>query len=470
MAKKNGLSRRLFLKNAASAALGTIALPTIIPSSVMGKDGAIAPSNRITLGAIGVGSMGTNDLQGFLTKPEVRVLGVCDVDSKHRDNARDIVNQTHGDCASYGDFRELLARKDIDAVMITVPDHWHAIIAVAAAQVGKDIYGQKPLAYTIAEGRAICNAVKQYGVVWQTGSQQRSDKTFRRICELVRNGRVGKVHTIHVGFPPKNTINIDFAMCRQVAGLAENLTLQEMTQPCPVPKELDYEMWLGPAPWAPYSPGRCHFNFRWISDYSSGQITDWAGHHCDIAQWAMGTENTSPVEIEGSGIFPQATDGLYDTVEDYRFACKYAEGFTMIVSGNGEFPNSKDGIEFTKCYLERMGVLFEGTDGWIHVNRGGARSNPPSILESPIGTNEIHLYKSDDHKQNFLDCIKTRRPTIAGVEAAHRSIMLGHLGVIAIKLGRKLHWDPVKERFINDNEANRLLWRPMRGPWSLDEI
>jgi len=433
--QSKNINRRQFLKELAGTSVGAVAFPYVVPSSVFGKDGKVIPSERIVMGCIGMGGQGTGNMRGFLGKKEVQIVAVCDVDINHRYRARDIVNKKYGnqDCAAYNDFRKVTERKDIDAVSIATPDHWHAIAAVMAARAGKDIYAEKPLAYTIAEGRAICDAVKRYGVVWQTGSQQRSDWRFRHACELVRNGRIGKVHTVKVGLPGKHSLHGD------------------ATQPTPVPDGFDYDFWLGPAPWAPYCPGRCHWNFRWVSDYSGGQITDWAGHHCDIAQWGMGTEYTSPVEIEGEGVSLKPKDeNLYDTIESYRFECKYAEGFTMIVSDK-----------------HRMGAHFEGTDGWIHVTRGRLSARPKSVLDSAIGPNEIHLYKSDDHKGNFLDCIRTRLQTVAPAEAAHHSIMIGHLGIIAMKMGRKLKWDPRKERFINDPEADRLLSRPMRSPWHL---
>ncbi len=432
MPETRTITRRRFLKRATAAAAGVAGFPYLIPASALGKAGSVAPSNRIVIGVIGTGGQGMSDMRGFLNKEEAQVVAVCDVDTDHRNQARDAVNEKYGnrDCAAYNDFREVIGRSDIDAILLALPDQWHAISAIMAVRAGKDIHAQKPLAYNIAEGRAIVDAVKRYGLVWQTGSQQRSDWRFRFACELVRNGRIGKVDTVKVGLPNRNHIWGDD------------------TQPAPVPAGFDYDMWLGPAPWAPYHPGRCHWNFRWISDYSGGQITDWAGHHCDIAQWGLGTELTSPVEIEGTGVFPGA--GLHDTVEDYRFACKYDEGFTMIVAG--AFP---------------QGVRFEGSDGWIFVNRSKIDAHPKSLLTSVIGPDEIHLYKSDDHKQNFLDCVRTRSRTVAPVEVAHRSIMIGHLGVIALKLGRKVEWDPRKERFINDPEADRLLSRPMRSPWHL---
>jgi len=435
----NTVSRRAFL----CRAVGALAFPYIVSSSALGKAGAVAPSNRTTMGCIGVGGwrpggQGTVDMRGFLGRDNVQVIAVCDVDTVHCNRACDIVNDKYGnnDCSTYNDFRELLSRADIDAVSIVLPDHWHAICAVMAARAGKDIFSQKPLAYSIAEGRAICDAVKKYGRVWQTGNSLRSTRNVRFVCELVRNGRIGKVHTVKVGLPNVNNIGDN------------GNRISRDTKPTKPPEGLDYDMWLGPAPWAPYSPGRCHWNFRWVSDYSGGQITDWAGHYCDVAQWGMGTELTGPTEIEGKGVFP--TGSLYDTVENYRFVCKYAEGFTMIVAG-----------QFTD------GVRFEGSDGWVFVSAGGIDAHPKSLLDSAIGADEIHLYKSNDHKGNFLDCIRTRSETVSPAKIAQRSVSVGHLGLIAIEMGRKLKWDPSKERFINDEQANRMLSRPMRSPWHL---
>jgi len=429
------MNRRQFLKSALSTA---IAAPYIIPASALGRDGATAPSDRLAMACIGVGGMGTGNMNSFLSKPKAQIIAVCDVDTTHRNRARDTINEKYGnkDCATYNDFREVLARNDINAISLAVPDHWHGIIAVATARAGKDIYGEKPLAYTISEGRAVVDAVQRHGIVWQTGSWQRSQQHFRFGCELVRNGRIGKVHTVRVGLPQGN--NID----------------NRGTQPAPVPEGFDYDMWLGPAPWRPYNPSRCHWNFRWISDYSGGQLTDWAGHHCDIANWGMGTEYTAPVEIEGRAIYPAAKDGLFDTPESYYFECKFAEGFTMIVADQRQQPKG-------------MGVQFIGEGGWVYVDRSGIDAEPKSLLTSVIGPNEIQLYKSNDHHQNFLDCVRTRALTITPVEVAHHSIMLGHLGVIAMKLGRKVQWDGPRERFVNDAEADRMLSRPMRSPWHL---
>jgi len=484
MSGRPRFTRRSFLKKSTSIAITAIGFPYIIPSSSLGKAGSVAPSNRITIGSIGTGEMGIRDLRNFLSRDQVQVVAVCDVNRGSygywdwdygpgkalggREPARKIVEEHYAGrkqtgrykgCASYNDFRQLLARDDVDAVVIAVPDHWHGVISVMAAQAGKDIYGEKPLAHTIADGQAICDAVKKYGIVWQTGSHQRSESQFHRACELVRNGRIGEVRTVRVGLPKGRG-----------GGIAK---------PAPVPDGFDYDMWLGPAPWAAYSPDRCLTTFRWISDYANGEIGDWAGHHCDIAQWGMGTEYTGPVEIEGNGIWPR--DGFYDTAISYRFVCKYAEGFTMIVSDSQQHPKSKDGIRFADIYSEGptrgsgtaignasgRGVLFEGTEGWVNVSRAGLDVHPKSLLTSAIGPNEIHLYKSNDHVGNFIDCLKSRSLTIVPPEVAQRSMSIGELGIIAMKMERKLKWNPEKERFINDPEANRFLWRPMRSPWHL---
>jgi predicted dehydrogenase len=437
MKTRQRITRRSFLKKTTGLAAGAIAFPYVVPSSALGKAGTIAPSNRIVMGAIGVGSMGTGDMRGFLNKREVQMVAVCDVDKKHYDRAKKNVDDKYGnsDCKTYLDFRELLGRGDLDAVQLALPDQWHGLISVAAARAGLDIHGQKPLARTIYEGRAICDAVKRYGVVWQTGSQQRSEGKFHRACELVRNGRIGKVYKVEVGLP-------DGRACG-------------LKPPIPVPEGLDWNFWLGPAPWRPYTDfgrGDCHWDWRWIMDYSGGQLTDWAGHHIDIAHWGLGLEYTGPVEIKGRGVYPR--DGLYNVPIAYKFTCKYANGLTMIVANQSQQPKG-------------MGAAWYGEKGWIHVRRGGLWAEPESVLKEVIGPNEIHLYKSRDHKQNFLDCVKSRQLTIAPAEVAHRSISVGLLGEIAMLTERKLKWNPEKERFLNDEQANRMLSRPMRRPWHL---
>ncbi len=431
------MKRRQFLKAAALSA-GAAAFPTIVPATALGKNGAVAANDRIVMGFIGLGGMGTGNLNGFLGKSDAHVVAVCDVDTDHRNEAKEMIDRKYGnqDCETYNDFRELLDRDDLDAICNATPDHWHAIVSTRAARKGLDIYQEKPLGYTIAEGRAILDAVEKYGIVFQTGSQQRSSSNFRFACELVRNGRIGQVDMVKVGLPSKSSI-------RDVG--------VEFTKP---PEGFDYDMWLGPAPKVPYSPGRCHWNFRWISDYSGGQLTDWAGHHIDIAQWGMDSEMTAPIEIEGTGVFPSGDTILYDTMESYEFDCKYKKGFTIKVMDRDRHPRG-------------MGVIFEGTEGWVYVTRGEIDAHPKSLLRSTIGPNEVHLYESNDHRQNFLDCVRTRQEPIAPARVSHRSIMVAHLGLTAIKMGQKLYWDPEKEQYVNNPEANRYLSRAMRSPWKL---
>jgi len=428
METKSRITRRCFLRGTVAAAGAAVAFPAIVPSSVFG---AYSPSNRIVMGAIGVGSQGTGDMRGFLSKPEVQMVAVCDVDKAHRDGAKKIVDEKYGssDCTAYLDFRDLIGRGDLDAIQIAVPDQWHAIPAIAAARAGLDIHGQKPLARSIREGRAICDAVHRYGRVWQTGSQQRSDWKFRRACELVRNGRIGKIQKIEVGLPTGGATDV-----KPVAR---------------VPEGLDWNFWLGPAPYVPYR-GVVHWNWRWIMDYSGGQLTDWAGHHIDIAHWGMGWDYTGPVEIEGRGNYPK--EGLYNVPTEYKFTCKYADGTIMTVANNKQLT---------------QGAKWYGEKGWIHVNRGGLNASSEKILREEIAPNEIKLYESRDHKQNFLDCMKSRKLTICPAEVGHRSISVGLLGEIAMLTGRKIKWNPDKEEIISDPQASALLGRSYREPWVL---
>jgi len=430
---KKKISRRQFLKRASWITAGAVTFPYFVSSSALGQAGRPAPSDRIVMGCIGMGGQGTGDMRGFLGKKEAQVVAVCDVDKGHRDQAKKIVDEKYGnsDCKTYIDFREVIERKDIDALLLALPDQWHSIPAIMGARAGKDMYAEKPLARTIREGRAICDAVHRYGRIWQTGSWQRSVGHFRRACELVRNGRIGKVNKVEVGLP--------------TGGGGGNNPVQ------PVPEGVDWDFWLGPAPWVPYR-GVMHWNWRWIMDYSGGQLTDWAGHHIDIAHWGLGLDRTGPVEIEGKGVYPK--DGMYDVPTQYKFTCKYADGLTMIVANDRQLPKG-------------MGAMWYGEKGWIHVNRGGLNAEPKSILEEVIGPNEIKLYNSRDHTQNFLDCVKSRKETITPVEIAHRSISVGLLGEIAMLTEEKLQWDPEKEIFLNSDKANRLLSRPMRAPWHL---
>jgi predicted dehydrogenase len=373
-----------------------------------------------------------------------QVAAVCDVDSKRMNHARHMVEARYGKkkrsgtykgCAAYKDFRELIARDDIDTVCVATPDHWHVPIALAAARAGKDIFLQKPVSLTIEEGRILSDTVRRYGRVLQVGTQYRSMPHVRFGCELVRNGRIGKLHTVRVSFGGDPSCKPQPVM--------------------PVPRNLDYDMWLGPAPWAPYTerrvhPQKGHGRPGWlrVSDYCWGQIAGNGSHFFSMAHWGMDTDHTGPVELEGSATFPK--DGLWDVHGRCKVTYKYPNGVTLIYSSSG-----------------RAGVRFEGTEGWIHMYPG-FDAHPKSLLKSKIRANEIRLYESRSHPGNFIECVKTRAETVAPVETAgHRTCSACILGGIAMRLQRKLKWDPEKERFINDAEANRMLSRPMRGPWQL---
>jgi predicted dehydrogenase len=427
MNKLQPFNRRTFLKATAASLF-----PAIIPASAFGAWESALPSDRITMGIIGTGGQGIDNMKNFMRNKNVQVLAVCDVDAAHREEARQLVNQFYGnaDCAACNDFSEITRRDDIDAVCIATPDHWHVLPALDAARHGKDMYVQKPLALTIREGRVLSDVVKEAGRILQTGSQQRSDKRFRQACELVRNGRIGKLHSVHIGIPDNN---------RQCS---------PTWVPEPVPEGLDYDLWLGPAPYAEYHPDRCHYNFRFILDYSGGQVTNFGAHNLDIAQWALDMDDSGPVEISGNGIFPAS--GIFTTATRVFFECIY-----------------ENGVRLT-CKTGKFGMQFEGSEGTIYVDRKEIRSVPDTILKEEIGENEIHLYESRDHFRNFLDCVVSREQPICNAEVGHRSSSLCNLGNISMLLGRRLVWDPKAEQFKEDAEANGMLAREMRGEWSLE--
>jgi predicted dehydrogenase len=439
----------------ASSVLGA-GFPAIVPAAVLGPN---APSKRINVGAIGTGRISrTHDMPGVWKHEHARIVAVCDLDSKRMEEAKVLVNghyaektgKPHDGVRSYLDYRDLLADADVDTVLVSTPDHWHAIPTIAAVRAGKDVYLQKPTSLTIAEGRALSNAVHASGRVFQIGSQQRSAFQWRFAAELVRNGRIGRLKTVLVGLPGDPSGDEEPEM--------------------PVPKNLDYEAWLGSTPYVPYTEKRVHPQEGydrpgWLrcEQFGAGMITGWGAHHLDCAHWAMDTEHTGPVEISGTAEFPKK--GLWDVHGPFRTEGVYANGVRMIVSG--EFPN---------------GIRFEGTEGWIFVSRGNeavTASDPvaklkdaqalaasdPRILASTIGPDEVHLYESNDHHGNWLDCIRSRREPIAPVEVAHRSCSACLLHHIAMKTGRTLRWDPVAERFRNDDEANAMLSRPQRWPY-----
>jgi len=422
------LSRRSLLRRGGLAG-SALAFPAIIPASALGRDGVTPPSNRIVMGTIGVGSQGMGNMRSFMGHSDVQMVAACDVDAKHLASAKASVDSRYGnkDCAAYNDFREITRRDDIDAVCIATPDHWHTIPAIDAAEHGKDMYVQKPLTLTIREGRVLADAVKRHGRVLQTGSQQRSDQRFRFGCELVRNGRIGKLETVLVGIP------------------GNNKRCGPTWEPEAVPDGFDYDMWLGPAPWAPYNQQRCHYQFRFILDYSGGQVTNWGAHHLDIAQWGMGMDESGPVEIMGDGEFP--TTGLFTTATRVHFECTYANGVLLT------------------CKTGGTGTTFIGTEGRVYVNRGRISAEPTSLLKERIGPDEIHLYESRSHFGDFLECVRSRSKPICNEEVGHRSSTVCHLGNIAMLLGRRLKWDPLKEEFPGDDEANAMRRRAPRRPW-----
>ena len=436
MSNKSNISRRRFLGKAAGTAVGVISFPYIVPSSVLGQRARAAPSERITMGCIGVGWQGGSNMNSFLGQKDCQIIAACDVDKNHLQGAVNRINGRYKnkDCSAYHDFRELLARDDIDAVSLGLPDHWHAVPAVAAARSGKDIFGEKPLSHNLKEGRAMCDAVKRYGRVWQTGSWQRSQSHFRQACELVINGRIGKVHTVEVGLPAGHS---DFGGTKGQEGIGR------------APAELDYDFWIGPAPYAPYCPARVHKNWRWHLDLGGGQLMDWIGHHVDIAHWGLGFDYAGPHEIEGRGEYPK--DGLWNTATKYRLTAKYPKGITMTIAGG-----HRD---------IRGGTKWIGEDGWVWVDRGGLDANPKDILKEKIGPDEIHLFRSPGHWRNFLDCVKSRETTLTPCEVAHRSATPGHLGQIAMLLGRKIRFNPETEEILDDPTATKMLGRPMRSPW-----
>jgi len=436
--------RRQFLKKTASGVIGLAGLPTILSPEILGLNGNVPPGEKINLGFIGVGGMGTGHLKLFIEYSDVHVAAICDVSSERRLRAKEIVDIRYGnkDCVIYNDFRELLARKDIDAVVIATPDHWHALIGIEAAIQGKHMYYEKPLSRFFRECQAMRQAINRYNVVFQFGTQQRSDERFRFACELVRNEKIGKLNRIVLGSASYNQVAV---------------------QPIePVPEGFDYDMWLGPAPFAPYTSLRCTRDFTLIYDYSIGCISGaWGIHHVDIAQWALDSDHTGPVSVEGTGSV--APDGLYDTIQTWWVEHTYANGVKVIHT---------DHISVRKKIPQfnvptSMGILFEGSDGWIYVARGYIDAKPKNLLRTIIGPNEIQLQRSNDHRRNFLDAIKSRELAICPIETAVRSDTLCQQADIAVRLGQKLNWDPVKEVFIDNPRANLMLSRPMRSPWHL---
>ncbi len=458
---KTSFTRRSFLKLSVAGS-SCLAFPVIVPSSVFG---AGAPSNRIQIGQIGCGRIAHEmDIPGILRHDIARIVAVCDVDSKRVAQAQARIDKHYAGknaaapvVKTFGDYRQMLKDAELDAVAISTPDHWHAEPIIAAALAGKDVYVQKPLSMTIKEGRSVSDILAREKRIFQIGSQQRSDSPwpqFRRTVELVRNGRIGKLHTVKIGLPtdPSGPVEPDM----------------------PVPPNLNYDMWLGATPNVPYTEKRVHpqnsLSERpgWlrIESYCLGMITGWGSHHVDIAHWGMDTELTGPIEAEAKAEFPK--QGIWNVHGPYHIEMKYANGVLMVI--DDKFPN---------------GVRFEGDKGWIFVSRGNARvtaSDPgsggsaafaasdPKILQSEIGENELHFHASPDHHLDWLKSIQSRKPAATTPEQAHRSTSACNIGWIAMKLGRKLRWDPAKEVFIDDAEANGLCSRTQRAPYGIDAL
>lgn len=445
------LTRRAFLHGAAKTAAGAVAAPYVITSSALGNAHALPASERITLGHIGVGGRGSDLLNGFLHLRDAQCIAVCDPFQSRREGQAKRIDTAYAEqknmasykaCAPYRDFRELLARDDLDAVVIATPDHWHVLTALAAARAGKDLYVEKPLGLTHAQRQVLRQTVNRYGVIFQYGTQQRCGRNFRHTCELVRNGYIGDLQTIYV-------------WC---AGGSRGGS----TQPASPPADLDYDLWLGPAPLAPYTPDRCtNLGAYFVSDYALGYIAGWGAHPLDIAQWGNHTDHTGPIEYEGTGTFP--TEGLYNTATDWDVQCVYAKCVKLrFMSWSVAAPLVAPYGPFTE-----HGTMFFGTKGWVNVDRVGMYASDPALVKAVLRPDEVHLYESERPDQNFLDCIRTRATPINTIEAAVRSDTISHLSDIAIRTGRRLVWDPQKEVLVGDEAAARLLERPLRSPWRL---
>jgi predicted dehydrogenase len=430
---RRSISRRSFL----GVAAGAIAAPYIAPSRALGLGGAVPPSERIVMGVIGLGGMGRANMGGFLRKDESQVVAVCDVDKRHLEEGAAEVNKRYenNDCKKFSDFRELLQHKDLNAVVIATPDHWHALCGLAAARAKKDIYCEKPVTHTFAEGQALIAAVKENGVIFQVGSQQRSEWRFRRGVDLVQNGHIGKVRQVEVGLPTGHkTPNGD-------------------PKPQDPPAGVDYDFWCGPSPKLPFIPARFHFHWRWHLAFGGGQLMDWIEHHNDIAQWGLGRDASGPVEVKALGFEYPDDRTVYNSAWKYEVACKYDDGVTSSISNK-----------------HPMGCKWIGESGWVYVDRGKLEASNPEWVKREFDPGPKRAYKSDDHRGNFLECVRSRKPCICPVEVGHRSITPGHLGLLSEALGgRAIRWDPKTETVVGDAEADKLLKKvDFRGPWSLE--
>ena len=427
------MTRRGFVKAAGATAGAAAAFPAIIPVKVLGQS---APSKVLTVACVGVGGMGLSHIAQMLALDSVRIVAVADVDAFHQKRAAKIIDEKYGakGCRMTGDFREVTRAKDVDLITVATPDNWHALTAIDAVRNGKDVFVEKPLTLTVREGQALVAELRKHKRIGQTGTMQRSSEGFHRAAELIRNGRLGKVSHIEVLIP------------------ANNRYVGATWKPEAVPEGLDYDFWLGPAPYAPYTSQRTHYQFRYILDYAGGQTTNWGAHYLDIAQWALGMDESGPAEVEGHGVYPSSGLFTAPTRVDVRYT--YANGVTM------RMRTRTDGVYDGN-------IIFYGDKGTLDVSRSKLRSSPEGILKEEIGDGEVRLYKSRSHFGNWIECVKTRALPVSDLAIGHKTTNLCNIGNIAMQLQRKLAWDPVRETFAGDAMANRMLARAMRGPWSL---
>ena len=433
------LSRRGFLDRSL-AALAVSGIPLWYARGVVAeeeereaqeqKTKKAGPNDQIVMAAIGVGGQGTSIMNAARKKAGVKFVAVCDIDAKH---AKDAAKKVGKDCHEYKDFRELLSREDLNAVTVGTVDHWHALTSIAAMKAGCDVYCEKPLSLTIEEGKAMVKAARKYDRVFQTGSQQRSEARYRLACELVRNGRIGKVHTVEarIGDNP-------------IGGPFKSSS---------VPEGLDWDFWKGPTADIPYVKERCHYEFRWWYEYSGGKLTDWGAHHNDIAQWGLGKDGSGPVNITAAGVEPSKKPNSYNCHPHFAVTYTYADGTHLVTSSDGE-----------------NGNRFIGDKGWIFVSRERIEASDPKLIQEPLPEGATRLYVSNDHMSNFIDGVRTRKRPICDVEVGYRSVTVCHLGAIALRLGIPLNWDPKQERFVGPraDKGNAMISREMRSPWRLE--
>jgi predicted dehydrogenase len=441
--ERGNLSRRGFLQRSA-AGLVAAGVPLWFAKGLIAEaeqdkakqNQPVGPNDRIAMGVIGCGGQGRHDMGQARAQQGVQIVALCDVDRAHRQQTATSLG-ANAQVAQYNDFRELLGRQDIDAVIIGTPDHWHALTAIEAMRRGKDVYCEKPLTLTVEEGKAMVRVARDANKRLQTGSQQRSEYQgrFRLACELVRNGRIGRVQSIEcrVG---ANEVGGPYAVAT-------------------VPEGLDWNFWKGPTPDVPYVPQKCHYTFRWWYEYSGGKMTDWGAHHLDIAQWALNMDGSGPNEIEAWGKPPDRRPLTFNCHPHFNVTYRYGTGNNaVVVHAMSEGEN---------------GVRFNGEDGkWIFVSRGALRASQQALITEPLPNNAVRLPVSNNHMANFLACCRSRQQPICNVEVGHRSCTVCHIGNIAVRTGLRLRWDPQTERFVDNEEANRWLSRPMRAPWRLD--